>query len=210
MNRLISVLAIAVVAMAFLGCRSDSDQLQSVGAGPPMPSVDSILSPLVEPATELIGPIASSTDWTNVERVLENKLFPSEVFRDIENEYLFFNKGHCFGSVRGSFWTRAQGEESINLRDVSWFKDNEVASVLIRGAKKGEVIHLHNDPSGTDASKGHVVIRIHRDITSPICLGTFEIKAWYPSRSDPAIEVAFQGAGRINGRVSRVANYTPE
>lgn len=200
---------VASTLIAFMpACSADSDAPGGEEARA-VPQVDAIVSPLMEAAIQTIGYSASYTDWRNVERALKKNVTNTEVYRSLDDEYIFFLGGNCSGGIRGSLGSRARGDESVNAKNVSWFANDDTSSLLIRSASKGESILIYDHPDGLEDRAGHTLIRIHRDVTTPICLGSFEKSIRLPDQEDPVIEVTFNGRGALDGKVSRVANHMP-
>ena len=142
----------------------------------------------------------------DVNKVLEQVTgFLDEKFRDSNkyhsrgDEYVFFEGNDCSQNLVGSLWTTDHGRASINVKQPSWWKNDEARSVLIQHAAAGEKLRVFDHPDGHQ-SDDWTEILIKRDI-EVYCVTTFEA-----SYEDDYIKMYYKRHNGLDGKISRVEN----
>ena len=121
----------------------------------------------------------------------------------IKDRFIFFEGNHCKQNIVGSMWTTNQGGARFggSIKSYSWFVNDEARSVLIKSAKKGEIIRLADAPdANTGDDRTH--IRIKKGFKDAVCVTTFEV-GW----NNPHLEIVHRHKNGLDGRVSYVRNY---
>ena len=157
-------------------------------------------------AAQLIGTIDQALENT-IKRVgdIIVAFKDKDRYRSKSDQYMFYEGNFCSEEIVGSFYPNAgRRKEAVNVKKVSFFKNDEARSVAIKGpVYRGEKLTVCDHPKKC-SKDDYAVITFIRDLPKgwAYCVSTFE-----RTYADPLVSVYYRRKNGLDGKVSRVRNY---
>lgn len=124
-------------------------------------------------------------------------------YRDRTDTWLFFEGNNATQAVVGSLPRYDRrfplSKMSINVKDVSWFENDEARSVLVQDAMAGDELLVFDNPAGKQ-NDDWALIKIKKNIKY-LVIGTFE-----QNYANEFYQIRFSRKNGLDGKISHVRN----